>query len=454
MDGFELNSDVLKRWDRNYIWHPFTQMLEWMREEVIIIAEGEGNYLIDTNGNRYLDGVSSLWVNIHGHRRKEIDQAIKNQIDRISHSTLLGLSNIPSILLAKKLVEITPPSLEKVFYSDNGSTAVEIALKISFQYWQNLGHGTKKKFISLNNAYHGDTIGAVSVGGIDLFHRIYNPLLFPSYRIPSPYCYRCEFDLHYPSCNLACADPLEDILSRNAEEIAGLIVEPIVQAAGGIIVSPSGYLRKIYEISRKYNIIFIADEVATGFGRTGKMFACEHENIDPDIMAISKGITGGYLPLAATLTTSEIYNAFLGRYEELKTFFHGHSYTGNPLACAAALANIEIFESEEVIKRIQEKISLLERLLKNFHELEHVGDIRQKGLIAGIELVKNKETKEPYPIAERKGHRVILEARKKGVILRPLGNVIVIMPPLSISNDELIYLMDVVYHSIKKVTES
>ncbi len=454
MDGFELNFEVLKRWDKDYIWHPFTQMLEWMKEDIIIITEGEGNYLVDINGNRYLDGVSSLWVNIHGHRRKEIDEAIKNQIDRISHSTLLGLSNIPSILLAKKLVQITPPSLDKVFYSDNGSTAVEIALKISFQYWQNLGHIAKKKFISLNNAYHGDTIGAVSVGGIDLFHRIYNPLLFPSYRIPSPYCYRCEFDFNYPSCNLACTDPLEDILSKNAEEIAGIIVEPIVQAAGGIIISPPGYLRKIYEISRKYNIIFIADEVATGFGRTGKMFACDHENIDPDIMVISKGITAGYLPLAATLTTNEIYNAFLGQYEEFKTFFHGHSYTGNPLACTAALANIEIFESEEVIKKIQEKISLLEKLLKNFQELEHVGDIRQKGLIAGIELVKNKENKEPYPIGERKGHRVILEARKKGVILRPLGNVIVIMPPLSISNDELNYLMDVVYHSIKKVTES
>lgn len=454
MDDFKVDPELLKKWDREYIWHPFTQMLEWMREENLIIAEGEGNYLIDTDGKRYIDGVSSLWVNIHGHRKKEIDEALKEQINRISHSTLLGLSNVPSILLAKKLIDITPASLKKVFYSDNGSTAVEIALKISFQYWQNLGLSTRKKFISLKNAYHGDTLGAVSVGGIDLFHKIYNPLLFPSYRIPSPYCYRCEFNLNYPSCNLACADPLEEILSKNAEEIAALIIEPIVQAAGGIIVSPPGYLKKIYEISKKHKILFIADEVATGFGRTGKMFACDHENINPDIMAISKGITGGYLPLAATLTTDDIYNAFLGEYEELKTFFHGHSYTGNPLACVAALANIDIFEKQKVIEIIQQKICHLENLLKDFWNLKHVGDIRHKGLMAGIELVKDREKKEPFPINDRIGHKVILEARKKGVILRPLGNVIVIMPPLSITNEELSYLLEAVYHSIKRVTET
>ena len=445
----ELESD-----DKQHIWHPFTQMKEYIEEKPLIIEEGEGVYLKDIYGNSYIDGVSSLWVTTHGHRKKEIDDAIIRQIKKISHSTLLGLANTPTINLAKKLIQIVPQGLEKVFFSDNGSTAVEISLKIAFQYWQQKGekYKSKTRFASLKNAYHGDTLGAVSVGGIDLFHNIYSPLLFRTFKAKSPYCYRCEDGLSYPDCKLFCAKDLEEILKNNSSEIAALIIEPMVQAAGGMIVFPKGYLKKARELCTKYNVLMITDEVATGFGRTGKMFACEHEKIAPDIMAVAKGITGGYLPLAATITTKEVYNAFLGDYSEFKTFFHGHTYTGNPLACAAALASLKIFEDEKVLDNLQVKISYLKERLQSFYELPGVGDIRQCGFITGIELVKNKASKEYYPLEEKIGVKVIMEARKRGVILRPLGNVIVLMPPLSISQNELRQLVDVTYEAIKAVS--
>jgi len=440
--------------DKQYIWHPFTQMKEYVEEKPLIIEEGKGVYLRDIYGASYIDGVSSLWVTTHGHRKKEIDNAIIEQLHKISHSTLLGLANIPSIKLARKLIEISPNGLEKVFFSDNGSTAVEIALKIAFQYWQQKSekYKNKTKFVSLKNGYHGDTIGAVSVGGIDLFHSIYGPLLFKTFKAPSPYCYRCELGLSYPACKLACSEDLEKILKNNSDVIAGLIIEPMVQAAGGMIVSPPGYLKKVRELCTGYNVLMIADEVATGFGRTGRMFACEHENVTPDIMAVAKGITGGYLPLAATIVTKEIYNAFLGDYREFKTFFHGHTYTGNPLACAAALASLKIFEEEKVLDKLQGKISYLKKKLSPFFELPYVGDIRQIGFIVGIELVKDKPTKEPFPLEEKIGIKVAIEARRNGVILRPLGNVIVLMPPLSISEEEVSKLVDVTYKAIKAVT--
>lgn len=452
--------------DKKYIWHPFTQMKDWIEEKPIIITEGRDCFVKDAYGKWYLDGVSSLWVNIHGHRKAEIDNAIKAQLDKIAHSTLLGLSNVPSIKLAEKLIQIAPnpplppfskggqggitnPSaLTKVFYSDNGSTAVEIALKMAFQYWTHKGVKGKHSFLSLKNAYHGDTIGAVSVGGIDIFDSIFSPLLFKTFKAPSPYCYRCEFGKTPLDCLFSCLNEMENILKEHSNKIAAVIVEPIVQGAGGIIVWPEGYLKGVRELCNKYNVLLIADEVATGFGRTGKMFACEYEGIVPDLICLSKGITNGYMPLAATLTTEEIYNAFLGEFKDLKTFFHGHSYTGNPLACAAAIANIDLFEKEDTLKNMQPKTTLLEDKLKEISELPNVGNVRNKGLMAGIELVKNKSTKEPYSWEEKIGWKVAYRAREDGVLIRPLGNVIVIMPPLSISIENLNRLMDVIKKAI------
>lgn len=441
--------------DKKHIWHPFTQMKEWLEEKPIIITEGRDCFVKDAYGKWYLDGVSSLWVNIHGHRKAEIDNAIKAQIDNIAHSTLLGAANIPSIKLAEILIGLTDksfaglyPRLSKVFYSDNGSTAVEVALKMAFQYWVHKGIKGKNTFLSLKNAYHGDTIGAVSVGEIDIFTNVYKPLLFKTYNAPSPYCYRCEFGKAPSACLFECLTQMEKILEKHSSEIAAVIIEPLVQAAGGIIVWPGGYLKGIRELCNKYNLLLIADEVATGFGRTGRMFACEHENVVPDIMCLSKGITNGYMPIAVTLATDRIYNAFLGEFKELKTFFHGHSYAGNPLACAAAIANIDLFEKEDALKNMQPKITLLEEKLKDVTNLPNVGNVRNKGLMAGIELVKNKSTKEPYSWEEKKGWKVAYRAREDGVLIRPLGNVIVIMPPLAISIENLNRLMDVIKKAI------
>ncbi len=465
----------LEEWDKKYIWHPFTQMKEWVSESNLIIEKGKGSYLYDIHGKRYLDGVSSLWVTVHGHRKREIDNAIKKQLGKVAHSTLLGLSNVPAVELAKRLVGLMqwpvvrgqgsvvnkktssfiphPLSLSKVFYSDSGSTSVEIALKIAFQYWQNKGVKDKTRFLTFKNAYHGDTIGSVSLGGMELFHDIYRPLLFKTIQVNSPYCYRCHLGKEYPSCKIACIKEVEDTLKKQHKEVAALVIEPLVQGAAGMLVQPTGFLKGLRLLCDKYKILMIADEVATGFGRTGKMFACEHEGVVPDILCIAKGITGGYLPLAATLTTMEIHDAFLAEYNEFKTFFHGHTYTGNPLACAAAIANLDLFEQEETLKRLQPKISLIEKELKRFAGLSHVGDIRQKGFMVGIEMVKEKETREPYPVELRMGHRVILEARKRGAILRPLGNVIVLMPPFCIKEVELKRLLKITYESIRVVTE-
>ena len=450
----------LEELDKKYIWHPFTQMKEWLGEKPVIISEGKDCFIKDIYGRWYLDGVSSLWVNIHGHRKKEIDDAIKEQINHISHSTLLGLSNVPAIRLAEKLVRIVNSSLvtrhlslSKVFYSDNGSTSVEVALKMAFQYWRHKGVDGRNTFVSLNNAYHGDTIGAVSVGGIDIFHKAFEPLLFKTYRALYPYCYRCELGKKYPGCGLACLRKIEKIFKEHSKEIAAMIIEPMIQAAGGMITSPPGYLKGVRKLCTRYNILMIADEVATGFGRTGRMFACEHEGVIPDFLCLSKGITGGYMPLAVTITTDEIYSAFLGKFKDLKTFFHGHSYTGNPLACTAAIACLDLFEKEEVLKKLKEKIKLFKAWFKKILHLKHVGDIRNIGLMAGIELVKNKKTKQPYDWSEKMGWRVAYHARDNGVLIRPLGNVVVIMPPLSISEQNLKRLLDVIKSAIIDVTE-
>jgi len=442
--------------DHRYLWHPFTQMQEWEKETPLIIQKGKGIYLWDLSNKKYIDGASSIWVNLHGHRQNEIDRAITAQLKKVSHSTLLGLSNVPAIQLARKLVEIAPKGLTKVFYSDNGSTAVEVALKMAFQYWQHMGPQDKKKtkFVSLVSSYHGDTLGAVGVGGIELFHKLYQPLLFPSYRPHSPYCYRCHLGLTFPSCQIACIEEVEITLRDHHDEIAALIVEPMLQAAGGMLIFPLGYLRRLRDACTRYRVLMICDEVATGFGRTGKMFACDHEGVTPDLMAVAKGLTGGYLPLGATLTIQKVYDAFLGKYGEFKTFFHGHSYTGNQLGCAAALASLKLFEQQKILKKLSAKISYLAQLLEPFKTLLHVGDVRQLGMIVGIELIKEKEAKKSYPIEERWGMKVALEARKRGMILRPLGNVLVLMPPLSVTQKELKHMVEILYDSILVVTET
>ncbi|MBI2264034.1 MAG: adenosylmethionine--8-amino-7-oxononanoate transaminase, partial [Armatimonadetes bacterium] len=378
--------------DKQYLWHPFTQMQDWVAGDPLIVAEGKGARLIDIEGREYFDGVSSLWVNVHGHRHPRIDQAVSSQLGRIAHSTMLGLTHVPAIRLAERLVSLAPEGLSRVFYSDSGSEAVEIALKMAFQYWRLKGRGSKSRFLALRNAYHGDTLGAVSVGGIDLFHSLFRPLLFDAMHAPSPYCYRCSLSKERESCRLACADVLEKLLGAHRYEIAAMIMEPLVQGASGMIVAPSGYLKRVREMCDRHEVLLITDEVATGFGRTGRMFASEHEGISPDILALAKGLTGGYLPLAATITTERIYEAFLGEFEEMKTFFHGHSYTGNPLACASAIANLEVFEAERTLEHVRKAAVFLHREMESFHRLRHVGDIRQCGLMVGIELVLKRDT--------------------------------------------------------------
>ena len=434
MGKMTYDHETLARWDREHLWHPFTQMRGFREEELLIITRGQGNYLFDIEGNRYLDGVSSLWANLHGHRRPELERAVIDQLGQVAHSTLLGLAHPSAIMLARRLAQVAPAGLTKVFFSDDGSTAVEVALKLAFQYWQNRGRQDKRRFLKLSNSYHGDTLGSVSVGGIPLFHQVYHSLLFDTLEAPSPYCYRCP---HRGDCREQCLAALEEQVAMHHGELAAVILEPIIQGAAGMLPQPPGYLAKVREVTRKHNVLLIADEVAVGFGRTGRMFACEHEQVSPDLMCLAKGITGGYLPLAATLATDEIYDAFLGEFEEFKTFFHGHTYTGNPLAAAAGLANLDIFEQDRVIDGLPPKIELLTRLLAGMADQPYVGDIRQRGLMVGIELVQDKESREPFPVALRVGHRVILAARKLGAILRPLGDVIVLMPPLSITLEEL-----------------
>ena len=452
-----LDKETLVASDKRYLWHPFTQMQDWLTEDVVIIERGDGCYLIDTAGNRYIDGTASMWTNVHGHNHPELNTALKTQLDKIAHTTLLGYSNIPAIQLAQKLVEITPVGLNKVFYSDNGSTAVEVALKMAYQYWQHKGEPQRKLFIHFDNAYHGDTIGAMSVGGIDSFHTTFDSLLFKGVRVSAPETYRPSRDADATSNNTAAKthwlNAVEDVLSENAGQVAGIILEPLIQGAGGMLIAPKGFLRELALLAKRWKVLLIVDEVMTGFGRTGKMWACEHENVTPDILCTAKGLAAGYLPLAATLTTDDLYNAFLGEYRDLKTFFHGHTFTGNPLACAVALENIAIFERENLISQLQPTIEHFRNRLQEFYRLPHVGDVRVCGFAAGIELMKNPDAHTPYPFEEKVGIRVCKKALTHGAILRPLVNTIVLMPPLQISIPTLDTLLDIVYTSIETVTK-
>jgi adenosylmethionine---8-amino-7-oxononanoate aminotransferase len=416
--------------DRAHLWHPFTQQEGWVEEEPLIVDRAEGTDLIDIQGRRYIDGVSSLWCNVHGHGHPRIDAALREQLDRVAHSTMLGLSHRPGIELAQRLVELAPPGLTRVFYSDSGSTATEIALKMAFQYWQQRGEARRTKFVSLRMAYHGDTIGSVSVGGIDLFHSLYRPLLFDS--------------LHAEPGHAA---DMERLLAEHEGEVAAVIMEPLVQGAAGMLVHPEGYLRDVRELCDRHGVLLILDEVATGFGRTGRMFACEHEDVAPDLLCLAKGITGGYMPLAATLASERIYKGFLGRFEEFRTFFHGHTYTGNPLACAAALATLDVFAEERTLEHLERKIELLAELLEPIAAHPEVNAVRRRGFMTGIELAER-------PLPARIGHQVTLEARRRGAVIRPLGDVVVLMPPLAISEGELTRLLAITAEAIDAATAS
>jgi adenosylmethionine-8-amino-7-oxononanoate transaminase len=428
-------------------------MQEWVDEPPLIITEGDGVRVRDQDGRWYLDGVSSLWVNVHGHRRSEIDHAIIDQLGKVAHSTLLGCSSPPAILLAERLVGLAPPGLTKVFYSDNGSTAVEVALKMALQYWQQVSppRPGKTKILAYSLAYHGDTVGAMSVGGIDVFHARFAPYLFSTHKVRPPYCYRCHLNLTYPACELACLGEVEQVLHDHHEDIAALIVEPLIYAAAGMITMPPGYLRRLRELCTRYDVLLIADEVATGFGRTGAMFACERDGVTPDLMAVAKGLTGGYLPLAATLTTQKIYDAFLGEYTDFRAFFHGHSYTGNALACAAALATLDIFVHDQVIAGLAAKIAHLRDALAPWARHPHVGDIRQCGLMVGIELVQDRAGKTRFPVAERIGWTVGREARTLGLLTRPLGDVLVLVPPLASTNEALSEMVRLLGQALERV---
>jgi len=415
--------------DKRVLWHPFTQQQGWAEEQPLIVERAVGCTLYDTDGNAYIDGISSLWCTVHGHAHPVIDAAVREQLGRVAHTTMLGLTHRPAIELAAQLVEIAPPGLRRVFFSDNGSTAAEVALKMAFQYWRHRGQPRRTGFVTLRNGYHGDTIGSVSVGGIELFHACFGPLLFDAWQAePGDRAHMAE------------------LLSEHAGEVAAVVVEPLVQGAAGIVTHPDGYLRAVRELCDEHDVLLICDEVATGFGRTGTMFACEQEDVAPDLMCVAKGLTGGYLPLAATLATEQVYEAFLGEHAELKTFFHGHTYTGNPLACAAALATLEIFRSEGTLAALQPKIALLGELLdEHVAPLQAVREVRRRGFMVGIAL-------DGFPVEARMGHQVSLAARRRGAIVRPLGDVVVLMAPLSIGEAQLRRLVAITAESIAAAT--
>ena len=444
---------ALAVWDKKYLWHPFTQQTEWAGREPVIIASGKGVWLKDIHGRRLLDGASSLWVNVFGHRRVEIDRAVRKQLGKIAHATFLGLTHEPAIRLGKCLVELAPQGLSRVFYSDNGSTAVEVALKMAYQYWQLTGQPQKTKFVSMKDGYHGDTLGSVSVGGIDLFHQRFGGLLFKGWQVGDhlrPHTQHLRPERSLRSNMFGVRSEVSAVLSRYHKQIAAVIIEPLVQGASGIRLMPKGYLAHVARLCKRYGVFLIADEVATGFGRTGTLFAVEQEKVRPDFLCVAKSLTGGYLPLAATLTTEKVYGAFLGRYDEFKAFFHGHTYTANPLACAAALANLDLYRKKNLMAHVRERARELTEGLAPLRRHPHVKEVRQIGLMAGIELEKSPG--KSYPPAARMGLKVCDACLKRGVWLRSLGDVVVLMPPLAISRKELQFLIQVVRDSIKEIT--
>jgi adenosylmethionine-8-amino-7-oxononanoate transaminase len=450
--------------DRKFVWHPFTQMRDWLKREPIVIASGKDAVLRDVKGREFLDANSSIWTNLHGHNHPKINAAISRQLKKISHSSALGFANEPASLLAEKLVKIASPTLEKVFFSDDGSTAMEVALKLAYEFTRRTrGRKSQPKFLSLDGAYHGDTIGAVSAGHIDLFHKAYSGLLFKTDKVMSPYCYRCPFNCAKPEradarayrkCNWECVSLVEKKFTAQKQKgnsYAAFVFEPLMQGSAGMIPQPDGWLKQVSKIARSQGTLLIADEVMTGFGRTGKTFACQQENVQPDLLCLAKGLTGGYLPMAATLTTHKVFNAFLGEYAEFKTFFHGHSFTGNQLGASAALASLEILQSEKSIRDRQKLENILREELKSLWSLPNVGDVRQVGLVASIELVKNWRTREPFALRERAGIRVCEAMAKRGVLTRPVGNVIVLMPPFCTTTAQARKMVLILRDSVREI---
>ncbi|MDD3906012.1 MAG: adenosylmethionine--8-amino-7-oxononanoate transaminase [Candidatus Omnitrophica bacterium] len=441
--------DKLIAKDLKYNWHPYTQMKDCRTFPPILIKRSKGLKLYDAGGRYYYDTISSWWCNVHGHNHPRIVEAITRQLKTLDHVMFAGFTHEGAIWLAERLVGIAPEGIARAFFSDNGSTAVETALKMSFQYWHNTGLPEKTEFISLDAGYHGDTIGAMSVGGVGLFNKVFSSMFFKSHKAPSPYCYRCPMGKAKSTCRIDCAKPLGEILKKHSGKICAVIMEPLVMAAGGMIIYPKEYLSAVARLAKKYNTHLILDEVATGFGRTGKMFACEHAGVAPDFLCVSKGVTSGTLPLGATLTTEKIYRAFYGDYEDKKTFYHGHTYTANPIACAAALATLDIFKEERTLEKAVRSAEILHAVLERFRDLPMVGDVRSIGMIGAIELVKNKEKKTPFDFRERVGLEIYKEGLKRHLILRPLGNIIYLFLPLSVGRKELDYILDQTFEIIR-----
>ena len=439
------------RKDKRFLWHPFTPMKQWLEgdddEPGRLLVAGEGFELIDARGRRFIDGFSSMWCNLHGHRVPQVDAAVRDQLGRVAHTTLLGHASIPSIELAERLVRIAPRGLEKVFYSDSGATAVEVALKMAFQFWQNRGQARRRRFLAIRESYHGDTLGAVGVGGIEMFHEVFRPLLFDATFVDCPNRY------HHPAgerCGAAALEQIDRALADAPGEYCAVIVEPLIQAAGGMLTHPPGFLRALRELTARHDVLLIADEVATGFCRTGKLFACEHESVRPDLMCLGKGLTAGYLPVAATLTTAELFDEFCGEPRIGKMFDHGHTYTGNPLGCAAAVAGIDLIFSSGLPDALPRKVEYLRRRLAELADHPNVGDIRQCGMMAGVELVARRGPDVPFAPAERIGAKVCLAARRRGLIIRPLGPVVVLMPAPAMDNATLARMMDAVVETIRE----
>ncbi len=441
----------LARWDRDHVWHAFTQMREY---EPLLIEAGQGSWLVDTSGNRYLDGSASMWCNVHGHRHPRLDAALAAQAAKVAHTTNLGLSNPTTVEFARRLVEIAPPGLEKVFFSGDGSSAIEAALKMAFQFWLQATppEPRRTRFVAIGEAYHGDTLGAIGVGGVDRFTAMFAPLTFAAIRLPSPGGPDPATGRPPPALGAALA-AVEQVLETHRGEIAALVMEPLVQMAAGIYVHPPGFLRGVRDLTARHDVLLILDEVATGFGRTGTMFACQQEDVTPDLLCLAKGLTAGYLPMAATLATERVWNAFLGDHADRRTFFHGHTYGGNPLAAAVGLASLEVFRDERVLESLPPKIARLREHAERLGRLDHVGAVRQCGLVAGLELVADKAAGTPYSWREQRGTRACLAARQHGALLRQLGDVVVLMPPLCVTLDELDHLAAAAEAGIRAATE-
>ncbi len=440
--------------DLRHVWHPCSQMKDYEQFPPIVIKKGQGVWLYDENNHRYLDAVSSWWVNLFGHANPRISQVLSDQAFTLEHTIFANFTHEPAIKVAEKLVALTPEGLNKVFFADNGSSAIEVALKMSFQYHMQTGKTAKKRYLALTDAYHGETLGALSVGGVGLYNEVYQPLLLDTVRAQGPDCFRCPFQDKLESCHAQCIQFVEEELNTHHEEITAVIIEPLIQAAAGMKMYPPIYLKRLRELCTAYDVHLIADEIAVGFGRTGTIFACEQAGIAPDFMCLSKGLTGGYLPLSAVLTTDDIYNAFYDDYGTMRAFLHSHSYSGNPLACRVALEVLTMFEEEQVIDMIQNKGERMRALaLEAFERLPYVGEYRQIGLVGAIELVANHRTKEPFPSEARIGYQIYQCALAKGLLIRPLGNTLYFMPPYIISDDEMHFMVHTTKETIVQFFE-